>query len=124
MTTQTLHQRNLLRLGTRPLVLFTGPRPPFAPPLRAAVAGRPGGSVTARWCPQTKAAGSGTVRYQVRATRFAEHGRRTTTSARLDSSTRSLTMALARGTYRFQVRAISKAGASAWSAPSNKVRAR
>jgi hypothetical protein len=33
-------------------------------------------------------------------------------------------MTLKRGTYRFQVRVINAASTSAWSVPSNKVRAR
>ena len=100
--------------------------PPPVPLLRPAVAGRPGGAVTAtaRWRLPARTAVPRAVRYQVRAVRSDAHGKKTTTSARLSSSARSRTMVLPRGAYRFQVRAINRGTASAWSAPSHEVRAR
>ena len=102
--------------------------PPSAPVVRAAVSGRRGGSATAtaRWRAPAGAARTATVRYQVRALRLDARGKvlGVRTSAKLGSSARSRTMVLRPGTYRFQVRAITRAGISAWSARSNQVRAR
>jgi hypothetical protein len=93
---------------------------PSAPRLRNAVAGRPGGRVTAtaRWQAVKGAAG-----YQVRAVRVGSRGK-AVTSRKLSGSARSHSMVLKRGTYRFSVRTINASGASAWSTKSSKVRAR
>ena len=84
-------------------------------------------TATARWRPPTAraTAAAGKVRYQVRAVRLSAHGKvlGTKTSAKLGASIRHK-MVLSRGAYRFQVRATNAAGDSAWSARSNKVRAR
>ena len=114
--------------SSAPLPPLTSAAVLLAPVVRAAVSGRPGGSVTAtaRWRVPAGAAGTGAVRYQVRALRLDARGKvlGTRTSSRLGSSARSHTMALRSGAYRFQVRAITRSGVSAWSARSNKVRAR
>jgi len=93
---------------------------PAAPQVRRALAGRAGGraTATARWKSVT-----GAVSYQVRAMRVGAGGK-AVTSNKLSGSTRSRTMMLKPGTYRFKVRAINAAGASSWSTASNKVRAR
>lgn len=101
---------------------------PATPRLRDAVSGRRGGDVTAtaRWRGPANARKAEAVRYQVRAVRLGGHGKvlGKKTSAKLGSADRSHKMQLRSGTYRFQVRAINTAGASAWSERSNKVRAR
>lgn len=101
---------------------------PSTPALRAAVSGRRGGAVTAtaRWRAPANARAAGTVRYQVRAVRLGANGKvqGKKVSAKTGSSARSEKMVLARGAYRFQVRAVNAVGASDWTARSNKVRAR
>ena len=101
---------------------------PTTPVLRAAVPGRRGGAVTAtaRWRAPSSARTVAAKGYKVRAVRVGQHGKvlGKVTSHKLSASARSHTMKLRSGTYRFQVRAINKVGASNWSKLSNKVRAR
>jgi hypothetical protein len=101
---------------------------PPAPRLRAATSGSRGGRVTAtaRWRGPAGVVAGTVGRYQVRAIRVGRHGAvlAVKVSPRLASSARSRTMSLTRGAYRFQVRSVNAAGASAWTVRSNKVRAR
>jgi hypothetical protein len=99
-----------------------------APVIGKAVAGRPGGrvSATATWRKPTARGTRQVVGFQVRALRMSARGKvlDTRLAKVVGANSRSLAMTLRRGTYRFQVRAVNAAGSSAWSARSNQVRAR
>lgn len=120
------------RSSGAPLPAVNAPEAPTptvatAPGVKDANSGAPGGrvSATAKWREPT-ANGSTISGYQVIARRMGAGGKVLSTkkSASLRASARSHSMKLAKGKYRFQVRALSAAGPSAWSARSNKVRAR
>jgi hypothetical protein len=104
-------------------------RVPSAPRVGVALSGRPRGAVTAtaRWRAPASSGGRRITGYTVVALRLGPTGKvlSRSTSVRLGATKRSLAMVLRRtGRYRFQVRAHSAAGASQWSARSNRVTAR
>ncbi|MDQ1670754.1 MAG: hypothetical protein QOE40_2815 [Actinomycetota bacterium] len=113
-----------------PVAAPTAPAPTVAktPAIRPAVAGKSGGpvSATARWRTPSASNAGKVLGFQVRALRLGAKGKvvNTKVSKRLGAKARSHAMTLKRGTYRFQVRVINAASTSAWSVPSNKVRAR
>lgn len=99
---------------------------PLAPGIGAATSGAPGGARTAmaRWM-APKANGAVIDGYQVRAL-LIRSGRpaKVLPAMVVGANARRLRMSLRAGQYRFQVRATSAAGDSAWSAASNKVASR
>ncbi|WP_130014263.1 fibronectin type III domain-containing protein [Serinicoccus sediminis] len=99
-----------------------------APHCGTATSGAVGGAVTATaaWTPPTNNGGSPVTGYRVRALRIAADGSvlSTTTSTVQPATTRSLSMTLAAGSYRFTVQAINAIGAGPQSARSNQVQAR
>jgi hypothetical protein len=108
-----------------PVVPATIPGPPV---IRAASSGVAGGTInaTARWVPPISTGGSPITSYQVTALRMNNNGTvaRTTVAPIQAASTRSRTMTLPAGNYRFTVRARNAVGLSPSSARSNLVRAR
>ncbi len=102
---------------------------PNAPAAPTAVAGARGGAITATatWTAATVPAGSPPVNgYVVRALRMNGNGTvaQTITSAVVPANSRTLSMTLPAGNYRFTVQANTATGASGQSARSNQVRAR
>jgi hypothetical protein len=101
---------------------------PGAPTFVTATSGAAGGALTAsvKWAGPASNGGSAVNGWVVRALRMSSTGAvlATTTSAKLSSGTRSLTMTLPAGNYRFTVQAVNVIGAGPESARSNQVAAR
>lgn len=103
-------------------------RRPSAPRIGLATSGRRGRPInaTARWAAPVSTGGAAVTYYRVRALQLSSSGRvvRTVSSRLLASSSRSTTMRLPRGRYRFKVIAHNRVGASPISAASRIVTAR
>jgi Ca2+-binding RTX toxin-like protein len=101
---------------------------PGVPTSVSATSGTAGGTVNARvqWGAPTSTGGSAVTGYVVRALRMSATGAvlGTVTSPTQAAATRSLTMTLPAGNYRFTVQAANSVGAGAQSARSNQVVAR
>ncbi|TIC81622.1 fibronectin type III domain-containing protein [Nocardioides sp. GY 10127] len=102
------------------------PTAPGRPAIGKASSGARGGAVTAtvRWSAPTDDGGSDLTGYLVRGLKLDASGRvvgRGTLALGVRTSVR---LSLAKGRWRFQVRAVNDEGSSAWSARSNVVRAR
>ncbi|MGH3356796.1 MAG: fibronectin type III domain-containing protein, partial [Nocardioidaceae bacterium] len=101
---------------------------PDAPGIRRAGWGSRGGEDTARafWSAPESHNGSRVTGYRVRALRLRPNGNVASrrVSAVQPRRARSFEMALRRGRYRFQVRAINDVGGSPWSEESNVARSR
>jgi Ca2+-binding RTX toxin-like protein len=101
---------------------------PGAPVIGTAVAGTPGGAVTAtaNWTPPAATGGSAITGYRVTALRINAAGTvvATTVSAVQPAARRTLAMTLTAGNYRFTVQAINAVGNGPQSARSNLVAAR
>ena len=101
---------------------------PGAPVIGTASAGTAGGTVTAtaRWNPPTSTGGSAITGYRVNALRMSSTGAvlSTSISGLQPATSRSVTMTLRAGNYRFTVQAVNAAGTGAASARSNLVAAR
>ena len=115
--------------GTEALTALVTPRTtPGAPVIGTAVSGTTGGTVSAKavWNAPTTTGGSAVTGYKVTAYRMSSTGTvlSTTTSTLRPASARTYWMTLPAGRYRFAVRAVNVAGASAYSARSNLVSAR
>jgi hypothetical protein len=99
---------------------------PGAPGIGRATSGRRGHPVTAtaRW--SAPAGSAGIVGYRVRAERVDSSGRvvKVFSSQLLSAATRTVSLRLGKGHYRFRVVAYNHAGSSPMSAPSRIVRAR
>jgi hypothetical protein len=101
---------------------------PSAPVIRYASAGARRGPVTAvaRWAAPARTGGASITKYRVRMLRLDQRGRitRTSYSAYLSPTTRSVTLRLPKGRHTFSVLAANRVGGSAWSRSSNAVLAR
>lgn len=101
---------------------------PSAPGVGAASSGRRGRPITAtaRWTAPVSNGGAAIAGYRVRAELLSRSGRvvRVLGSQLMSSASRSLTMRLPKGRYRFRVVAYNQAGASPVSAASRVVTAR
>ena len=101
---------------------------PSAPHIGLASPGRRGGAVTARarWGAPASAGGSAISGYKVRAEKVDSAGRvvKVFITRTLSAGSRSASLRLAKGKYRFFVIAYNRAGPSPLSAPSRVVRAR
>jgi FtsP/CotA-like multicopper oxidase with cupredoxin domain len=99
-----------------------------APKIGTAFSGAAGGTITAqaRWAPPTSNGGTAITGYVVTANRMSVTGKivSRTTSAVQSASSRSLTMKLPAGKYRFVIRARNVRGLGATSATSRLVTAR
>jgi len=99
---------------------------PLAPGIREAKSGKPGGvdTATAKWR-APRANGAVVERYKVRALKLRPgRSAKIVDAVSAGANAKKLKMSLAAGKYKFQVRAISDAGRSPWSARSNQVRSR
>ena len=99
---------------------------PAAPRIGTAGSGAPGGlsTATARWRPRLNTGGLAITRFAVTALRMDGDRIVSRRTFLRPAGARSLTAQLLRGEFRFQVRAISRAGSSAPSVLSNRVTAR
>ncbi|MBD8870629.1 fibronectin type III domain-containing protein [Nocardioides donggukensis] len=123
-----VHAVNAVGAGPeRAISVRTPATRPGAARIRDAVAGSPGGKVTAkaRWRAPLESGGSTRTRYKLRALRVDSSGdvvgRKTVT---VDPDRRKKVVKLAPGRYVFRVRAVNAVGAGPWSPKSNRVRAR
>lgn len=131
-TSYTFRVRAVNSAGVGALSAASTPVTPFTTPGRPligrAVAGIPGGVITAAaaWTPPVGTGGSPITGYRVRASLLVNGVvQSTTVSGVLPPTARSYTMTLPRtGTYRFEVQAINAAGNGLWSAGSNVVAGR
>lgn len=99
---------------------------PGAPTIGRAASGSPGGRATAiaRWSAPARDGGTRISGYALTALRIVRGKVVATTTVTMPGSARSARIRLAKGTYRFQLRAVNAVGRSASSARSNAVRAR
>jgi hypothetical protein len=115
-------------ISAKSATVIPAPTPPSAPKIGTATSGSIGSPVTARatWSAPTTNGGSAVTGYRVRALRISSTGAVVSTivSSVRPATSRSLTMTLPSGKYRFTVQAINKIGNSPQSARSNLVTAR
>jgi hypothetical protein len=114
--------------GTASTTTSTRPQTPSSPRIGRAKSGHRGGKVTAkaRWYAPVSNGGHAVTGYKVRAQRLSKSGRvvREYQTQMLSSGSRTATLRLRKGHYRFRVIAYNRSGASPLSALSQVVRAR